>query len=357
MRITFICPFDLDRISGTPIRSRTIMRAATHCGEVRVITQRMSTPIENVTVRDLGICGLYTFTRLSLEELKKSSPWVVHGITTASVPAMLLYKLLKRSRVKILFEMHGWSRFELMGARRPVLRAIFYILDMVGLNISNTVIVMSHTQKEFLSWRALNPKKMKVLWGPVDSIPPLVSAPETPPLVVGYLGNSSSWQGLSYVLDAATLLKNDPSFIFRFAGFDPSNLENIPHSSSIHYHGILKGNETLLFWQGCTVLISPRVPGSVSNLQFPHKLSGYLSAGRPVIVSSANDQARIIKEAQCGLIVDPLNAESLVRALKDFARLSQEERQKMGERASRFAHKNFSFEILITTLKELYMIE
>lgn len=357
MHITFICPFDLDRLSGTPTRSRTTMRAATDCGEVAVITQRMSTPIDGVTLRALGMCGLLTFTRLALNELRQSSPEVVHGITTASVPAMLFYKLFKRSRVKIIFEMHGWSWFELKGSRRPLLRMAFYLLDVIGLTLADTVIVMSYTQKAFVSRFPVTQNKIKVVWGPVDSIPPLVASPEAPPLVVGYLGNSSWWQGLDYLIKAALMFSETSGIEFHLAGFEAHDEENFPRRKNIHYFGQLPEDEVIPFLQGCHVFVSPRVVAPVSNLQFPHKLSKYLSIGRPVIVSISNDQARIVQDAECGIVIDTLNQEHIANAIRTLAEQSLEERDLYGERAYRFAKEHFSPEYLAATLRKLYMLE
>ena len=344
MRVSFLCPFNLNRPTGTPSRARTTITAASLVGEVHIISNTKG-------------CTFFAFTRRALALLKDQKPDVIHGVTSVSVPAFLLYRYFFSPRVHLVFEMHGWAWAELAQEHKPFTRFALLLFDIVGLNCAHAVIVMSHTQKEFVSRWTFNSGRILVLWGPVDSLPPFISASHEGPLVVGYLGNSSWWQGLHYLLNAAVLLKDDSSFTFRLAGFNTSELENFPHIPSIQYQGILKESEVLPFWRGCNVLISPRLPGVVSNLQFPHKLSGYLSAGRPVIVSSTNDQAHIVREAQCGLVVDPLNAESLAQALKEFAQLSQEEQQKMGERASHFAHKHFSPEILVTTLKKLYVVK
>ena len=357
MKVSFICPFSLDRPTGTPSRARTTIRSASGFTETSVVTLLMSSVPEGITVKSVGICGLIPFTRRALRELQVIHPDILHGITTASIPTLFLYKWLVHPRAKIIFEMHGWAWFEMRGTGRFFLRMTFLLLDLLGLQVADVIIVMSHTQKAFVSRWTFNSGRILVLWGPVDSLPSFIPASPEGPLVVGYLGNSSWWQGLHYLLNATILLKDDPSFEFWFAGFEASDLESIPRIPSIHYKGILKDSEVLPFLRGCHVLVSPRVLEPVSNLQFPHKLSGYLSAGRPVVVSATNDQPRIIAEARCGFVIDPLNAESLVHALKKFSQLPREEQQKMGERSSLFAREHFSPEILTTTLKELYVIE
>lgn len=353
MRVVFLCPFNLDRLTGTPIRARTIISAVSQNTDVSVISQQFSAPASVITY-NLGSCSLLMYTWRSLSSLKKIHPEVVHGITTASVPALLSYKYFCNWHVRLVFEMHGWAWFEMAELRGIFLRVIFLLCDLIGLNSADRIIVMSNTQKIFVSTKTLSPHRITVIWGPVDSIPQYLPIVLRREVRVGYAGNALWWQGLQYIIGAAAILVEEKHITFHLAGFDSSDSSQFPQLSSIVYYGRLERDQVFSFLTSCDVLISPRVTGGVSDLQFPHKLSEYLSAGRPVITSSASDQPLIVCKNSCGLVVDPLNAETLAKAISSFSRLSLEERDAMGRRAHQFAERNLSLPVLAQKLMHIY---
>ena len=74
MKVSFICPFSLDRPTGTPSRARTTIRSASGFTETSVVTLLMSSVPEGITVKSVGICGLIPFTRRALRELQVIHP-------------------------------------------------------------------------------------------------------------------------------------------------------------------------------------------------------------------------------------------------------------------------------------------
>jgi len=355
MRITFICPFNLDRLTGTPIRTRTTISAASHVGQVYVVSQGYTAVADGVECSSVTLGGLLSFTKKSLSILKQFRPDVVHGVTTAAVPTLLLYRYLFNARVRIVYEMHGWAWFEMHALRRPFTRTIFLLLDRLGLLCADAVIVMSYTQKDFLLRYIASDQKITVIWGPVDTIPKY-SAPraESDVVTFGYLGNDAWWQGLPLLLEAAQRLSIHKNITFVVGGFDASDEASFPRLSNVHYLGKVPREEVFIVLQKCDVLLSPRIPGGVSDLQYPHKLSEYLSAARPVIASSTSDQPHIITTAKCGVIVEPLTIENLIHSIVELSAYSQQGRIAMGERSYAFACSYFSLTSLIHSLKSIY---
>jgi len=278
----------------------------------------------------------------------------VHGITTASALPILLYKWFFKSSARIIFEMHGWAWFEQKHVSSLLKRSAFSGMDYLGLWFSQAVIAVSKTEKKFLSRRAFGTRRIMVVWDPVDFDNVYKSPAHSDHLAVGYIGNSAWWQGLHHLIDAAQRLKEDTRISFRLAGFDAGDVEKFPRLPRVEYVGRVERADVVAFLENCDVLVSPRLPEKVSNLQFPHKLSEYLAVGRPVIVSSASDQSEVVREGKCGIVADPLSGETVAEAIKTIAALPEKERKEWGERAYVYARQTVHADVFSRRLKEVY---
>lgn len=354
MRVALICPFSLERLTGTPIRAKTTTDAVLGLGHDVLVVARESKPIAGAKIITSGSVGLASFTRISLAALRVHRPDIVHGLTTASILPMLAYKWFFNRRAKVIFEMHGWAWFEQERSSRFLVRLTLSVMDYLGLWFANAVISVSKTEKIFLSRRTFGSDRINVVWDPVDFndayLPPQASSS----IVVGYIGNSAWYQGLPNLIEAAKILADDEGVSFRLAGFDSSDEKMFPSLSHVSYVGRVERADVVSFLQGCDILVSPRLPEKVSNLQFPHKLSEYLVVGRPVIVSSASDQPDVVRDGKCGIVAEPLNGQSIVDAIKTIAALPVSEREMWGRRAYEYAHEHIHAKVFAKKLSAVY---
>lgn len=299
---------------------------------------------------------LIRFSVRALLALWRLRPDVVHAVTPGSVPAAVLYRWLRRDS-RLIFEIHGLMRYEMQMAKRRA-RWLFSALDRVGLPQADEVIAMSHAQaREIRRLYSVDAERVHVLWGPVDldDYPFRILQRSRPsgPLRIGYLGGGSFWQDLSTVAQAAAILQADERLTFLLAGFAPDQIERSPN---IQFLGELAWDQGPRFLTGCDILLSPRVDGQVTALQYPHKLSHYLAAGRPIIGADVNDQGLIIRRAACGLPFVAGDVESLVGAIRRLAGCTDRQRAEMGRRARRFAERYLSLERLVDELRIVYGI-
>ena len=221
---------------------------------------------------------------------------------------------------------------------------------------------MFHTFLSFIFFRlnflnkfVLNKNKIQVIWGSINrkvSFSPMNNQNKK---LVGYVGNSSWWQGLPLIIDSAKiLLKSHPEIRFNLAGFDFSDKDKFPELGNVSYFGKVSRQVLEELLNTSSVLLSPRVPERVSELQFPHKLAEYVSASRPIIVSNVSDQSMIINEAKCGLVVRELNAENLAQSIVDLFSLGESERELMGLNAFKYAENHFGFDVFQSHIETLY---
>jgi glycosyltransferase involved in cell wall biosynthesis len=80
----------------------------------------------------------------------------------------------------------------------------------------------------------------------------------------------------------------------------------------------------------------------------PSKILSLMAAARPVVAVLAKDSdaARLIEDADCGLVVEPGDAPSLALAV---ARLSADpaERRRLGLNGRRYAEENLALDVVI----------
>ncbi len=340
MKISFICPFDLEQYTGTPKRTKTTISVAKRCADISVTSS-------------LKQEKFFPFFKRALQSLKQEKPDIIHAVTTLAIPSAVVFKLFSKWKVKIVFEMHGWGWYEVR--KNLIKKTIFLFIDCVGLWLSARVIAMSYSEKKFLTQRVWNAKKIIVLWGPVECDGVYVPPEDNKNFIAGYLGNGSWWQGIHYIIGAAKILaEKRKDIFFTLAGFDFSDQEKYPRLPNVSYLGKISEISVVPTLHAADVLLSPRLKEKVSDLQYPHKLSEYLASGRPVIVSSASDQPFVIEKADCGVVVHDMNAENLAHIILHMADLTKEEREKMGQNAFAFAKKNLSSETFEKKLRDIY---
>ena len=69
-------------------------------------------------------------------------------------------------------------------------------------------------------------------------------------------------------------------------------------------------------------------------------MTSYMLSGRPILASvEASATTRYIKEADCGISVEPDNVDSLAGGFRRFAAMAIEEQNRLGKNSRMFAEK------------------
>ncbi len=357
-RVAFVCPFDLDRLAGTPVRAKLDVQAAAGVADPFVVatggTFAAGRRIDGVW-RSRANRGPrfrpWRFVRAAVPALAAHRPDVVHAVGPLGMLPALLHRL-RGGRARVVFEMHGITFDEARAARRLV-RLLLGLLDWVSLVAADGVVVMSHTQRALVArWPLVSSRKIAVLWGPEDTARfPLLDPPPAPPFRVGYLGKDNYWQGVETLLAAARRLP--PGVEVVVGGFDPTGRTGAA-PANVRFVGPVPRDRVPAFLGSCHVLVSPRVAGRVTEGQYPQKLSTYLAAGRPVVASDVNDQRRVVSAAGCGLVCLPGDPHALADAIARVVALPAAERLEMGRRARAFAERRLSLAALERELASVY---
>src|SRR6185369_11876062 len=81
---------------------------------------------------------------------------------------------------------------------------------------------------------------------------------------------------------------------------------------------------------------------TVKDTVIPSKLLMYMAAGKPVLaaVNAGSQAAAIVREAQCGIVVEPENPAALAAAVRD-AQQQPEARRSWAGRSRAYAERHF----------------
>lgn len=178
--------------------------------------------------------------------------------------------------------------------------------------------------------------------------------------LISFAGVMGFAQDLEVVIEAAKSLKDYKDIKFVLVGDGPAKkklqelarsleLENIkflPMQPREVYLQILSASDI------CLVTLKKEVKTPV----VPGKIMSIMAAARPIIASLPlrGDAAKLIKEAQAGLLAEPGNPESLAKAVLELYR-DKEKRKKFGDNARRYAEKNLSREVCVQKYEDLFL--
>ena len=85
------------------------------------------------------------------------------------------------------------------------------------------------------------------------------------------------------------------------------------------------------------------LPKGNGGLCLPSKMTSYMLSGRPILASVEQcATTRYIKEADCGISVEPDNIDALAEGFKMFASMGLDELNKLGYNSRKFAENQLT---------------
>jgi glycosyltransferase involved in cell wall biosynthesis len=89
------------------------------------------------------------------------------------------------------------------------------------------------------------------------------------------------------------------------------------------------------------------------RITIPHKILSYMGSGKPILAALAGDGADLVTTAGAGISCPPGKPEALAMAVRDFLRMSAEERRAMGDRGLRAVRTVYSREALVGEIEKV----
>jgi glycosyltransferase involved in cell wall biosynthesis len=178
-------------------------------------------------------------------------------------------------------------------------------------------------------------------------------------LIVLYSGNHGAANALGNVIEAASLLKDEPRVHFLLVGQGP---EKEPLQQRVQAAGLqnvtflppVVRSQVLALMRAADIgYIGLQKKGLFKYGVSPNKLYEYMSAALPIVfaIDTIHDE---VAEARCGFSIPAEDPPALAAILRQVAQTPKNELQAMGERARQYVQRTHTYEVLAQQYARLF---
>ena len=174
-----------------------------------------------------------------------------------------------------------------------------------------------------------------------------------------FAGNLGLAQSVEVITKAAFILRDHQDVKFLIYG-DGSMLDWMLKEvtrlklNNIKMMGRLPEHQMPSVMQNASALLVTLAPKKIFSLTIPNKIQAYLASGRPIIGCLNGIGAKIIKESNSGITAKAGDAKALSNAILHLKKLPSNKRNLMGKNGKLYYKKNFSNEMLIQNLIDIF---
>lgn len=298
---------------------------------------------------------------------KHFNPDVIIASSTYPIDIYPAKRIAKRYHAKLIYEVHDlWplSPMELGGysKRHPFIwvmqRAENFAYRSVDAVVSMLPKAEKHMREHGLleekfyyvpngivesDWR--NPKKLSE-----DHLSFLRNLRKNNKFIVGFAGAHGIANSLRVVIDAvATLNDNNIVLVLVGTGQEKENLVRHVNGRSIANVYFLPPVDKLMIpslLENMDILYIGLQKQSLFRFGIsPNKMFDYMMAKKPIIqaIEAGNN---IVREAKCGIDVEPDNKDEVVKAICRLQEMPEEQRKQLGENGYEFVFQNHTYSVL-----------
>lgn len=225
---------------------------------------------------------------------------------------------------------------------------------------SDKILCSSNGFVENIANRGVSKDKL-VFWPQFCEKPDFVNAKKPECYEDGYFnivftGNIGDAQGLDLLLNAAALLK-DEAVRWYIVG-DGRAKERLEKrvadeklSKCVHFMGRVSEAEANNYVRFADCAYLSFKDSKLFDLTIPAKLQTYLACGTPILGAVGGDSARIIREAECGLVCEK-KAEAVKTAVLEM-KDNRHNKEQIAKKSSAYFDEYFSIDLLVNQLLEL----
>tara|TARA_B100000401_G_scaffold437958_1_gene384912 strand:+ start:1571 stop:2623 length:1053 start_codon:yes stop_codon:yes gene_type:complete len=222
-----------------------------------------------------------------------------------------------------------------------------YLKDKISFNAADVLIADTEQHKIYFHKTFGIPlNKIKVL--PVGAntsvFKPLLKNP-TNPLIIGFYGGFIPLQGVKFIVEAASILKENSSVCFHLigTGYEFNKMQKLVEKlnlKNIHFEGWVDYNELpkkIAQFDICLGIFGDTIK---ANLVIPNKIYHYAAMGKPIITMNSPAIKEIFTENKNIRLVEN-NGKELANSILELAE-NQEKQNELGENARELAEIEFS---------------
>lgn len=377
LRILFLVPHPFYEDRGSPIAVGLLLKALSARGErVDVITYPLGRDVsyENIAfyrTRSLPfiryirpgfswkkvICdGFMLFRALRFASKRRYD--IVHAIEESVFIALFLRCIF---RIPYIYDMDS-SLVDQMIERYPFLslfKSFFRFFEKLAIQKAQSVLpVCQALANKALQYRSGGVHVLQdvslLSQDGSKSMPHLRDELQIKDLIVMYVGNLESYQGIDLLLESFKLALGEGRGTLVIIGGGVLDIGKYREKAAcmgiqrnVHFLGPKPVGELYGYLSQADILISPRIKGANT----PMKLFSYLHSGKPVLATDLETHTQILTD-QVAMLASP-NPEAFSKALMKLVE-NVELREKLGEAGKNFVEKNFSLEKFRDKVNTLY---
>ncbi|MBD8066013.1 glycosyltransferase [Devosia sp. PTR5] len=293
-----------------------------------------------------------------MSAIRRAKPTVAHFHDPELLPWALLLRLWG---IKVVYDVHEdvpqqVSRNPVLpGWAKAVLPPFVTLVEWIGARLINGIVATSPTiANRFPAHKTVLVRNFPLL-DELHAPAPTPMAERAPEFT--YIGSISEDRNIYRMMEAVALVPGGQTRLRLAGGFASAETqrraEQMPEWSSVRFEGWVsrEGVANILADGRAGLVVLKPVPHEMLTL--PIKLFEYMAAGMPVISSDFPMWREIVDEAQCGLLIDPLRSEELVRAMQAILD-DPAEAQAMGVRGRKAVVEKYNWDREAQTLLKLY---
>lgn len=217
---------------------------------------------------------------------------------------------------------------------------------------ADRIVVLSPGYRDVLVRRGIDPGRIDVVYNWRDESVPLparIAATRSDEFVLAYAGNMGRLQALDVVLEAAKLLSvlaPQVRIVLAGDGVEASRLRRRVEEegiANVKMLGRLSSADAASLVARADASLIHVADTELMRLGIPQKVQSCLAAGRPVVIASRGEAARLVSESGGGIVCDPGDPRALAQAVETISALSDRERDVVGSRGAEFYARKLSF--------------
>ena len=335
------------------------------------IVRTASTSFSRAHMIGRGLNYLSYLLNASLASLLIEKPDLVVAMTDPPIVGIIGWLVQKRRKVPMVLivnDLHPDIGVLLGKLRnRWIIKGLDAAVRFI-LKKANQVVVLGKTMQKRVMAKGVDAGKVSIIpsWADIDLITP---QPKENPFslehgivndfTVMYSGNLGLSQNLNSIIDTALILKKEPNIRFLFIGDGAAKADLVQSAERHHLRNVLflpyQPKEMLRYSLSSGDIHLVPLDKHLQGYLVPSKVYGIMAAGRPFIalVGEDSEVAEIVKEFDCGIVVEPDNPEALAQTILELSGNPQYLKE-MGRRGREAVVKYFSREATCNQYQQLF---
>ncbi len=304
------------------------------------------------------------FSLLKLWQTPASDVYFVFATSPLliAIPAIILKKF--RNKPLVIWYQDLWPEsFVAVTQSRPHSPLVKFLNLVTRWIYKNTDVMMIQSEafRKSLTQHGYSGKVVYIPnWSPeveeVKTTPAWVSDLDSQKCIITFAGNIGKAQALETLLKTAQSLKNSTAlFLIVGDGSDKERLQALAQKwdlKNVVFVGRKPLEDMPALFEKSHFLYASLAKDELFSLTLPSKVQSYMAASKPLIVSLNGEGARIVNEAQAGFSASAESSEELTLVVEKALKLSQVEREKLGENARRYYQKCFDKKHVLSLIEK-----